>query len=144
MKNSGPWLVGMRPMLLLFTADASEKETGAPPIHFFNRLEAAVRCGRFALPADSADTGRDLQSVGIMSGSIARFLSPNATDEGRRVPDNPEGSGDLPAFPLAVWLALRFLVWIVVLEPKRLLFLSADAFECDTIELAAVACLPLT
>ena len=55
-----PWLAGMRPMLLLLTADASEKVTGTPPIELFNRLEVIVRCGPFALPADSDDPGRDL------------------------------------------------------------------------------------
>jgi hypothetical protein len=50
----------MRPMLLFLTADASEKVVGTPPIHSFNRLDAAVRCGPFALPADSADPGRAL------------------------------------------------------------------------------------
>ena len=60
LKNSGPWLAGMRPMLLLLTADASEKVTGTPPIHSFNRLEAFIRCCLFALPADSDDLGRDL------------------------------------------------------------------------------------
>jgi hypothetical protein len=55
-----PWLAGMRPMLLLFTADASEKVVGSPSTDLFNRLEAAVRCGPFALPADSDDTGRAL------------------------------------------------------------------------------------
>ena len=55
-----PWLAGMRPMLLLLTGDASEKWAGTPPIHSFNRLEATDRCGPFALPADSDDTGRDL------------------------------------------------------------------------------------
>jgi len=60
LKNRGPWLAGMRPMLLLFTSDASEKVTGTPSPHSFNCLEASVRCGPFALPADSADTGRDL------------------------------------------------------------------------------------
>ena len=50
----------MRPMLLLFTADASEKVVGSPPIDIFNRLEAAVGCGPFVLPADSDDPGRDL------------------------------------------------------------------------------------
>ena len=50
----------MRPMLLLLTSDASEKVVGIPPIDLFNRLEAAARCGPFALPADSADPGRDL------------------------------------------------------------------------------------
>ena len=60
LKNSGPWLAGMRPMLPVFTADASEIVTGTPPIHSFNRLEAAVRCGPFALRADSDDPGRDL------------------------------------------------------------------------------------
>ena len=59
-KNIGPWLAGMRPMLLLLTGDASEKWAGTPPIHSFNRLEATDRCGPFALPADSDDTGRDL------------------------------------------------------------------------------------
>ena len=59
-KNIDPWLAGMRPMLLLLTEDASKKVTGTPPIHFFNHLEAAVRCGPFARPADSDDTGRDL------------------------------------------------------------------------------------
>ena len=47
-------------MLLLLTEDASEKVTGTPPVHSFNRLEAADRCGPFALPADSGVTGRDL------------------------------------------------------------------------------------
>ena len=60
LKNSGPWLAGMRPMLLFLPADASEKVTGTPQVHFFNRLEAAARCGPFALPADSDDPGRDL------------------------------------------------------------------------------------
>ena len=60
LKNSGPWLAGMRPMLLFLTSDASEIVTGTPPVHSFNRLEATDRCGPFALPADSADTGRDL------------------------------------------------------------------------------------
>ena len=60
LKNRGPWLAGMRPMLLLLTGDASEKWAGTPPIHSFNRLEAAVRCGPFAQPADSDDTGRAL------------------------------------------------------------------------------------
>ena len=60
LKNSGPWLAGMRPMLPLFTTDASEKVTGTSPIELFNRLEAAARCGPFALPAASDDTGRDL------------------------------------------------------------------------------------
>jgi hypothetical protein len=50
----------MRPMLLLFTADASEKVVGTPAIDLFNRLEAAVRCCPFALLADSNDTGRAL------------------------------------------------------------------------------------
>jgi hypothetical protein len=50
----------MRPMLLLLTSDASEKVVGRPLIHSFNRLEAVVRCGPFALPADSDDPGRDL------------------------------------------------------------------------------------
>ncbi len=60
LKNIDPLLAGMRPMLLLFTADASEKVTGTSPIELFNRLEAAARCGPFALPADSDDTCRDL------------------------------------------------------------------------------------
>ena len=60
LKNIDPLLAGMRPMLLLFTADASEKATGTPPIHSSNRLEAVVRCGPFALPADSDDAGRGL------------------------------------------------------------------------------------
>ena len=47
-------------MLPLFTADASEKVVGIPPIDLFNRLGAAVRCGPFALPADSDATGRAL------------------------------------------------------------------------------------
>ena len=47
-------------MLLFLTADASEKVVGIPPIDIFIRLEAAVRCGPFALPADSDDPGRDL------------------------------------------------------------------------------------
>ena len=47
-------------MLPLLTADASEKVVEIPPIDHFNRLEAVVRCGPFALPADSNDTGRDL------------------------------------------------------------------------------------
>jgi hypothetical protein len=47
----------MRSMLLLLTADASEKVVGSPSIDLFNRLEAAVRCRPFALPADSDDTG---------------------------------------------------------------------------------------
>ena len=55
-----PWLAGMRPMLPLLTSDASEKVVGIPPIDLFNRLEAAVRCGPFALPADSDDPSRDL------------------------------------------------------------------------------------
>jgi hypothetical protein len=50
----------MRPMLLLFTADASEKMVGIPPIDLFDRLEAAGRCGPFALLADSDDPGRAL------------------------------------------------------------------------------------
>ena len=60
LKNSGPWLAGMRPMLLLLTSDASEKVVGRLSVDLFNRLEAAVRCGPFALPADSDDPGRDL------------------------------------------------------------------------------------
>jgi hypothetical protein len=63
-------------MLPLLTADASEKVVGSPPIDHFNRLEAAARSGPFGLPSDSDDTGRDLYSVGIMSGCIVRFLSP--------------------------------------------------------------------
>ena len=47
-------------MLLLFTADASEKVVGSPPIDLFNRLEAAVGCGPFALPAESENGNRDL------------------------------------------------------------------------------------
>ena len=50
----------MRPMLLLLTADASEKVVGRLSVDLFNRLEVAVRCGPFALPADSDDTGRAL------------------------------------------------------------------------------------
>jgi hypothetical protein len=50
----------MWPMLLLLTADASEKVVGTPSVDLFNRLEAAARCGPFALPADSDDTCRDL------------------------------------------------------------------------------------
>ena len=55
-----PRLAGMRPMLLLLTADASEKVMGTPPVDLFNRFEAAVRCGPFALPADFDDPSRDL------------------------------------------------------------------------------------
>ena len=47
-------------MLLLLISDASEKVVGTPPIDSFNRIEAAVRCGPFALPADSDDTVRAL------------------------------------------------------------------------------------
>jgi hypothetical protein len=50
----------MRSMLLLLTADASEKVVGSPSIDLFNRLDAAVRCGPFALPAGPDDTGRGL------------------------------------------------------------------------------------
>jgi hypothetical protein len=50
----------MRPMLLLLTSDASEKVVGTPSIDLFNRLDAVVRCGPFALPADSDDPGRGL------------------------------------------------------------------------------------
>jgi hypothetical protein len=50
----------MRPMLLFLTSNASEKVVGIPAIDHFNRLEAAVGCGPFALPADSADPGRAL------------------------------------------------------------------------------------
>ena len=50
----------MRSMLLLLTADASEKVVGSPSIDLFNRLGAAARCGPFALLADLADPGRDL------------------------------------------------------------------------------------
>ena len=50
----------MRSMLLLLTSDASEKVVGTPSIDLFNRFEAVVRCGPFALPADSNDNGRDL------------------------------------------------------------------------------------
>ena len=47
-------------MLLLLTADASEKVVGIPTLDLFNRLEAAVRCGPFALLADFDDPSRDL------------------------------------------------------------------------------------
>jgi hypothetical protein len=67
----------MRPMLLFLTADASEKVVGRPTLDLFNRLEVTARCGPFALPADSDAPGRDLESVGIMSGFAARILSPN-------------------------------------------------------------------
>ena len=50
----------MRAMLLLLTSDASEKVMGIPSIDLFNRLEAAVCCCPFALPADSDEPGRDL------------------------------------------------------------------------------------
>ena len=50
----------MRPMLPLLTADASEKVVGRLSVDLFNRLELIARCGPFALPADSDDTGRDL------------------------------------------------------------------------------------
>jgi hypothetical protein len=50
----------MRAMLPLLTSDASEKVVGRSSVDHFNRLEAAVRCGPFALPADSDDTVRAL------------------------------------------------------------------------------------
>ena len=55
-----PWLAGMWSMLPLLTADASEKVVGRLSVDLFNRLEAAVRGGPFALSADLADPGRDL------------------------------------------------------------------------------------